>query len=169
VRNNIQRMNGSILVDSHFGVGTKFEIILPLTLAIVPTLLVKVDSVTLAIPLVMVTETLRVAEEDIKTIQGQPVIRLREQVLPLLHLGEAFDFTQAVVWQKQNYVVVARSNKLQVGLMVDSLIGEEEVVVKSLGSILGEIPGISSAAILGDGQVALIVDIPGLFKQFALH
>jgi two-component system, chemotaxis family, sensor kinase CheA len=169
VRNNIEKINGSILVDTHPNVGTRFQIILPLTLAIVPTLLVRVGPTTFAIPLIMVTETVRIKPEETHTINGQPVILLRNQVLPIVKLGEIFNIAMAENTQQYSYVVVVSSNKLRIGLVVDTLIGEEEVVVKSLSGLLGEINGISSAAILGDGQVSLIIDIPGLFKLAGIH
>jgi two-component system, chemotaxis family, sensor kinase CheA len=164
VRNNIERINGSIVVSTEKGSGTKFQIVLPLTLAIVPTMLVRVGTIPFAIPLMMIIETTRITQQEIQTVRGIPVIRLRNHVLPLMNLADVFGVEQDGERQKHTYVVVVTSNKVQVGLMVDSLVGEEEVVVKSLGSFIGQIPGISSAAILGDGQVALIVDVAGLYK-----
>jgi two-component system chemotaxis sensor kinase CheA len=169
VRSNIEKINGSILVDTKLDVGTRFQIILPLTLAIVPTLLVRVGATSYAIPLIMVTETLRIKPQETQTINGRPVILLRNQVLPIIKLGEIFDQPMDSDVQGYSYVVVVSSNKMRIGLVVDTLLGEEEVVVKSLSSFLGEITGISSAAILGDGQVSLIVDIPGLFKLAGIH
>lgn len=164
VRNNIQHINGSIQVDTQLGAGSKFQIILPLTLAIVPTLLVQVGQICFAVPLVMVLETLRLRRSDIDYILGKPVITLREQVLPLVNLRETFELDGSANGTEFYYVVVVRSGKDQAGLVVDRLVGEEEVVVKSLGALVKKTPGIASAAILGDGQVALIMDIPGLFK-----
>jgi two-component system chemotaxis sensor kinase CheA len=181
VRNNIERLNGSILVENWPGRGSQFQIILPLTLAIVPTLMVRIGdqisrSSTYAIPLVTVTETLRVPVNDIQTVNTRPVIVLRGHVLPVVRLEELFYYrtraTEAsagAAKTRYEYIVVVRSGKAQIGLIVDALIGEEEVVVKSLSSAIGEINGISSAAILGDGQVALILDVQGLFKLAAQH
>lgn len=170
VRNNIERLNGNILVESWPGRGTQFTVVLPLTLAIVPTLLVNIGNATHAIPLVMVSETLRIKKEDIKSINNKPVILLREHVLPVQRLSELFNVAGATNGHEKiyEYVVVVRSGKSQMGLIVDNLIGEQEVVVKSLSSVIGEIPGISSAAILGDGKVALIIDVQGLFKLVSL-
>lgn len=169
VRANIQRINGTILVDSTQGQGTIFQIVLPLTLAIVPTLLVKVKETSFAVPLVMVAETLRLEPQDIQTIRQQPVTRLRDQVLPLIYLSEVFKIDADHRARDHHYVVVVHSGKSRIGLVVDALLGEEEVVVKSFGSLIGDVPGISSAAILGDGLVALIVDIIGLFKISGIH
>jgi two-component system chemotaxis sensor kinase CheA len=169
VRANIQRINGTILVDTKPGQGTQFQIVLPLTLAIVPTLLVRVHETPFAIPLVMVAETLRLELKDIQTIRGHPVTRLRDQVLPLLYVKDIFKTSKNKDQELYSYVVVVHSGKSRVGLVVDALLGEEEVVVKSFGSLIGDVPGISSAAILGDGHVALIVDVIGLFKLSGIH
>ncbi|PWH17742.1 MAG: chemotaxis protein CheA [Anaerolineae bacterium] len=167
VRANIEQLNGNIQVETWLGKGTQFTIILPLTLAIVPTLLVKVCGSTYAIPLVTVNETLRIKAKDIQTVNGRPVISLREHVLPVCNLGEVFALQSRDHGRTKNdyeYIVVVRSGKSQLGLIVDDLIGEEEVVVKSLSSVIGEVIGISNAAILGDGQVALVIDVQGLIK-----
>lgn len=164
VRNNIQRLNGTVMVETEKGKGTRFMVTLPLTLAIVPTLLVSVGKNTLAIPLVTVLETLRISTDEIQTVNSRPVIRLRDKVLPLLEMSEAFGFQSTKKDQGYRYVVVVGMGKQQMGLAVDRLLGQEEVVVKSLGSIIGEVVGIASAAILGDGSVILIVDVQDLFQ-----
>lgn len=168
VRTNIERLNGTIVVETHPGKGSVFSISLPLTLAIVPTLLVKVGGISFAIPLVMVVETQQLKPDDIRVVSGRPVTQLRDKVITLVHLADVFKLESS---HKSDlcYMVVVKSNKLEIGLIVDSLMGEEEVVVKSLNSIIGETPGISSAAILGDGQVALILDVSGLYKSSGLH
>jgi len=167
VRNNIERLNGHIQVETWPGRGTKFQIVLPLTLAIVPTLLVRVGNEKYAIPLVTVSETLRIAQNQIQTVNGRPVITLRARILPVIHLAQVFNLATGTNGQASSlykHIVVVRAGKSAVGLIVEGLFGEEEVVVKSLNAVVGEVPGISSAAILGDGRVALIVDVPGLIK-----
>lgn len=164
VSTNIQRVNGSIQVETKLGQGTRFQIILPLTLAIVPSLLVRVRQSTFAIPMVMISETLRLEIADIKSVSRKPVTVLRGHVLSLISLADIFHFSQAEEQKKRSFAVVVHSGKQRVGLVVDALLGEEEVVVKPLGAFIGDIPGVSSAAILGNGEVALIVDIFGLFK-----
>lgn len=164
VRTNIQRVNGSIQVESHPGIGTHFQIVLPLTLAIVPSLLVKVQQSIFALPMMMITETVRLEKTEIKYVNRKPVILLRGNVLSLVPLADIFSFSQNREEAKYLLVVVIQFGKQRIGLIVDSLIGEEEVVVKPLGSFVGDIPGISSATILGNGQVALIVDVFNLFK-----
>jgi len=169
VRANIERINGSILVESWPGRGTQFQIILPLTLAIVPTLLVRVGENTIAIPLAAVTETRRVTSNEIQTVRNRPVIMLRNKVLTLLGLADLYGLENKSEIGEHQYVVVVTSGKTQIGLMVDTLIGEEEVVVKSMGALIGDVPGVSSAAILGDGQVALIADVQSMYKLAGIH
>jgi len=169
VRSNIERLNGSIQVETHLGKGTTFQVILPLTLAIVPTLLVRVGSSSFAIPLVTVVETLRLEANSIQTVSGKPVVVLRSQILSLISLAEVFGMSDGGKRSRYSYVVVVRTSKLQIGLVVDSLVGEEELVVKSLGTLIGEVPGVSSAAILGDGNIALILDVQGLFKLSGIY
>jgi two-component system chemotaxis sensor kinase CheA len=164
VNTNIQRINGTLQVETRIGQGTRFQIVLPLTLAIVPSLLVKVDQSTFAIPLVMITETLRLEQREVKYIFQKPVTLLRGNVLSLVHLSDIFNHPQNEEQRKYLFAVVVQSGKQRIGLIVDSLVGEEEVVVKPLGAFIGDIPGVSSAAILGEGQVALIVDVFSLFK-----
>lgn len=167
VRSNIERLNGSIIVDSIYGKGSKFEIILPLTLAIVPTLLVKVKESIFAIPLVTVVETQKLEDRNFQTVNGRAVVVLREKIIPLVKLAEVFDLYSNQEDSKYSYIVVVKTSKQEVGIVVERLLGEEEVVVKSFGQIIGEIQGISSAAILGDGQIALIADVQGLIKLSA--
>ncbi len=164
VKTNIQRVNGFIQVESQPGQGTQFQISLPLTLAIVPSLLVRVRQSVFAVPMVMIIETLRLTNSDIKYVNRRPVTLLRGEVLPLISLSTVFHLTDSHTEQKYLFVVVIQSGKQQIGLIVNSLIGEEDVVVKPLGSFVGEIPGISSATILGNGQVALIIDVFNLFS-----
>jgi len=169
VRSNIERLNGSILVDSIPGKGSQFQIILPLTLAIVPTLLVKVRESIFAIPLVTVVETQKLMDQKFQTVNGKPVVVLREKIIPLIKLAEVFNLAEEKHETNYSYVVVVRASKQEVGIVVEHLVGEEEVVVKSFGHVIGDIQGVSSAAILGDGQIALIVDVQGLIKLSSLH
>lgn len=164
VNTNLQHVNGSIQVETRLGQGTRFQIVLPLTLAIVPALLVRVNQTTFAIPMVMITETLRLEAADLQHVYQKPVTLLRGHVLSLIRLIDILKLSQTAEPKKQQFAVVVQSGKQRVGLIVDSLVGEEDVIVKPLGAFIGDLPGVSSAAILGDGQVALIVDVFGLFK-----
>jgi len=168
VRNNIQHLNGTISVETWIGKGSRFQVALPLTLAIVPTLLVRVGPCIFAIPLITVEETLRITDRDKQTVNNCPVIVLREHVLPLLNLSEIFKIKSDIMEGSPQHVVVVAVGKQKMGVVVDVLLGQEEVVVKSLGALIGEVFGISSAAILGDGQVILILDVQDLFKRASL-
>jgi len=158
VRTNIQKLNGIIDIKSTMGEGSEFILTLPLTLAIIQSLLVEVEHETYSIPLSSVLETLRVREADFHTIGGRKVLKLRESVLPLLGLDAVFDVCRG---EKRNdfcYVVVVGVAEKRLGLVVSRLLGQQEVAIKSLGNYLGNVPGIAGSTILGDGRVALIVD-----------
>lgn len=168
VRTNVERLGGSVEVFSTLGHGTRFVLRLPLTLAILQALLVQVAGGVYAIPLNAVTETLRVPRGQIQTIQGQEAILLRGRVLPVVRLATVFGWQRGDGAGRPNLLIVAAHvGERQLGLVVDALLGEQEVVIKALGPVIGEVPGISSAAILGDGTVALIVDVPGLLQLVA--
>jgi two-component system chemotaxis sensor kinase CheA len=166
VNQNIRKIKGSITVQSAKGVGTKFIIKLPLTLAITKALLVRSGGETYAIPLDAVRESIRLSKHDIKTINGLPVAQNRAEVLPLFNLQDAFGFTsQEDPTSTYMPVVVVGGEKHQLGLIVDRLEGEQDVVVKSMGSYLKDIRGVAGATILGDGRVALILDVATLVDE----
>ena len=166
VNQNIRKIKGSITVQSAKGVGTKFIIKLPLTLAITKALLVRSGGETYAIPLDAVRESIRLSKHDIKTINGRPVAQNRAEVLPLFNLQDAFGFTsQEDPTSTYMPVVVVGGEKHQLGLIVDRLEGEQDVVVKSMGSYLKDIRGVAGATILGDGRVALILDVATLVDE----
>jgi len=166
VKSNLEKMGGRVLVDSAVGTGSRFTIHLPLTLAIIRALLVTVDGGTYVVPLGSVVEMLRLGSRPgelvPRVISGRAAISLRERTIPLLSLSHLLrsDLSAAAPESisPSAYVVVVGLGETQVGLCVDTLIGEQEVVIKSLGRLLGETPGLSGATILGDGHVALIVD-----------
>ncbi len=168
VRTNVERLGGSVEVHTTRGQGTRFVLRLPLTLAIVQALLVRVAGDIHALPLSSVTETLRVPLREIQRMHRQEAILLRGRVLPLVRLSAVFGAADGAGANGKDALVVAvRVGDRQIGLMVDALLGEQEIVIKALGPVIGQVPGISSAAILGDGTVALIVDVPGLIQQVA--
>lgn len=167
VRKNIEKLNGTIEIETRVGQGTEFRIKLPLTLAIIRALLVEVDREVFAIPLASVTETHRIPLAEIQTVNRREVLTLRGKVLPLLRLVDLLGFDLgARESQEFALVVIVNLGGKQIGIAVDSLVGEQEVVIKSLGKFLGEIPGLSGATILGDGNVAIILDIPSLVKAW---
>jgi len=164
VRTNIEKLGGSVAVSTQPGRGSRFTIKLPVTLAIIPALLVGLGGEVYAIPLSAVSETLRVEASQIKTIGGAEVIQIRGHVLPLLHLRSVFGGAAERKRDRRVLVVSVRFAGCEVGLMVDSLLGQQEVVIKPLGSYLGGVQGVSAATILGDGRVGLIVDVPTLVE-----
>jgi two-component system chemotaxis sensor kinase CheA len=165
VKTNVAKLNGIIDIDSELGAGTKITIKLPLTLAIVNGLLVQVSEETYIIPLVSVMETVRPQSEQMSTINGRDVIRLRDHVLPLLRFDEVYDVPRNNGHMGIPYVVVVALADKQIGLAVDDLMGQEEVVIKTLGKYLGDMQGIAGSAILGDGRVRLIVDVADLVRM----
>ena len=170
VRANVESLNGAILVNTTPGRGAQIQILLPLTLAILHTLLVQSGKSIFALPLAAVTKTLWISPKDVQTIQGHPTILLRGDLLPLVALDSILGLSTSRSDSVQGFAVVAvHSGKSEIGLVVDSLLGDEQVMVKSLGHLTGKTPGVSGAAILGDGQIALIVDVMALSKIVCLH
>jgi len=167
VRNNLEKVNGAIEIHTEVGKGTEFKIKLPLTLAIIRALLVNLGRRVYAIPLTSVMETIRITNEQIKIINKREAIVVRGNVLPLLRLREMFNAIGLPEEDKNKiFVVVVNLAGQQLGIVVDALVGEQEVVIKSLGKFIGDVQGIAGATILGDGSVALIIDVPSLMKKF---
>jgi len=159
VKQNIEKLNGTIEIDSTPGIETRIRIKIPLTLAIIPALLVQVRSELFTIPLSTVEETIRIAPQDLSTIEGVEVMQLRDSTLPLVRLAELFNMPKAVSDDGRAFVVVVSTGMKRVGLVVDVLLGQEEVVIKPLEDYLQEKSGFSGATILGDGRISLILDI----------
>ncbi|WP_255311272.1 chemotaxis protein CheA [Candidatus Kryptonium thompsonii] len=168
VKANIMKLNGIIDLQSTPGVGTKFILKLPLTLAIIQGLLVGVAGEIFIIPLSSVVEVVRVKPDQVHSIKGREIIRLRDSILPLVRLEEIFNLKSNDHREKRNfYIVVLGLAEKKIGLVVDALIGQKEVVIKSLGSYLKNVKGIAGATILGDGTVRLIIDVAQVFKMSA--
>ncbi len=168
VKTRIVQLNGSIEIESEKDVGTKLMIKVPLTLAIMPTLMVMLGKQTFALPLVSVNEIFDLDMADTNTVDGQLVVMVREKPLPLYFLnqwllppGEQNDD------HAENHVVVVNVGNQRVGFVVERLIGQEEVVIKPLGALLHGVPGLAGATITGDGRIALILDVPSLIKAYA--
>ncbi len=164
VKTNIEKMNGQAHIDSEEGQWTKLTIKLPLTLAIMRALIVKVQEELFAIPLNTVTELVKLKEGLIKTVDKNEVLVLRNTVIPLVDLTRTFSFQQGST--QDGYVVICMIGEKTVGIKVHSVVGQEEVVIKPLGEFLKNIKGISGATIRGDGKVILILDIPSVILQF---
>ena len=162
VKTNIKKLNGLIEIKSEKGMGSEFILRLPLTLAIIQSLLVEVEGEIYSIPLASVLETLRVDQREFHVIGGQEVLKLRDMVLPLVRLEQVFNVKRCHDQDNFCYIVVIGSADKRVGLVVTRLVGQQEVAIKSLGKYLANVTGIAGSTILGDGRVALIVDPVGM-------
>ena len=165
VKTNIEKLNGIIDIESEVGKGTSIKLKIPLTLAIIQALLVGVQEEHYAIPLASVLETVRISREEIYTVENRSVMRLRDDVLSLVHIGDIFEVERILDGSEHAYVVVLGLGASKLGLIVDSLVGQEEIVIKSLGDYLTGIEGIAGATIRGDGGVTLIVDVAALMHM----
>lgn len=168
VRKNIQDLKGTIDVITTIGTGTTFRISLPITLAIIQALIVESSGEKFAVPLTSVEESLRIYSRDIRTVERKEVFTLRDFTLPLLRLSDAFglhddrDHGPDTKW----FVVVTRAGEKTVGLLVDALVRQQEVVIKSIGERLKAVPGIAGATEIGESDIVLVVDVGSLIDHF---
>lgn len=170
VKTKITQLNGSVFIDSKPGEGTRIEIKVPLTLAIMPTLMILVGEQAFALPLASVSEIFNLDLSGTHVVDGQQVVTVRDKALPLFHLRRwlTHDAQQNEVGDKTDAnVVIVSVGAQRVGFVVDTLIGQEEVVIKPLGRMLHGTPGMAGATITGDGRIAVILDVPGLLKRYA--
>jgi two-component system chemotaxis sensor kinase CheA len=169
VKTNIAKLKGIVEIASEFGKGTIITLKVPLTLAIIQGLLMKVVDEIFAVPLSAVLEIIRVRPDEIYTIQGREVIRVRDVILPLARMSDIIGNSKAAKQSPESYVVVVGWAEKRIGLLVDSLQGQKEVVIKTLGNYLGDVPGIAGSTILGDGSVILVIDVGQFIELFARH
>ena len=167
VKTKINQLNGSVSIDSQLGRGTRLEIKVPLTLAILPTLMIIVGEQTFALPLGAVNEIINMDIGKTNTVDGQLTMIVRSKAIPLFYLGEWLSRGNRKVQKDKGHVVVVQIGTQQMGFVVDALIGQEEVVIKPLDALLQGTPGMAGATITSDGGIALILDIPGLLKRYA--
>ncbi len=165
VKTNIEKLNGIIDIESEKGVGTTQKLKIPLTLAITQALLVAVQEEYYAIPLSSVIETVRVSQDEIYTVDGKSVLRLRDEVLPIVHLADIFKVNFVLESTNEVYVVVIGLAEQKMGVIVDYLVGQEEVVIKSLGYYLKGTEGIAGATVRGDGKITMIVDVAAMMDM----
>jgi two-component system chemotaxis sensor kinase CheA len=165
VKKSLNNLGGMIDITTRPGQGTTFTIRIPLTLAIIQALLVEVGTEVYAVPLSSVLETLLVERKDIKAVGGLPMVQLRGNTLPLISLQQKFDMPEPAEKSEEVFVVVVGLGEKALGLIVDGLRGQQEIVIKSLGEYLNNLPGIAGATILGDGKVTLILDIGSLIQD----
>jgi len=163
VRRNIEALRGRIEIHSRPGEGTTFLIRLPLTLAIVDGLVLRTGAQRFVLPTFAVRESLRPLPEHVHTVHGQPrMVQVRNSLIPLVRLAELFAIEDAVEHAWEGTVVVLEDEDDHVALVIDELVGKQEVVIKSLGDAFGNVPGVAGGAILGDGRVGLILDAHGI-------
>lgn len=165
VKTNVEKLNGIIEIDSEKGVGTTFKLKIPLTLAIIQALLVGAQEEYYAIPLSSVIETVRIGQDEIYSVDGKSVLRLRDEVLSLVRLADIFGVDSVLETASEVYVVIIALAEQKIGVIVDYLIGQEEVVIKSLGYYLKSTRGIAGATVRGDGKITLIVDVAAMMEM----
>lgn len=163
VKRNIADMGGRVELSSAEGHGTRTTIRLPLTLAILDGMSVGVGGQTFILPLGSIVESLQITDEELKTVSGDGrVLRVRGEYLPLVALHEVFSIREAVTEPKKGIAVIVEAEGKKTALLVDELLGQHQVVIKSLESNFRKVPGMSGATIMGDGKVALILDVMAL-------
>ena len=163
VKTSIEKLNGTVVVTSEKGIGTKFCIRLPLTMAIIQGLLVRVATEVYSIPIASVIESVRVKKEEISTIDNYEVLNVRNEVISIIRLDRLFGLKNKTE-SEYNFIVIVGTTDKKIGVMVDALIGEEDVVIKPLRDQFTNSPGIAGASILGDGSVSLIIDVSQLLE-----
>ncbi|WP_408600082.1 chemotaxis protein CheA [Pseudomonas sp. PLMAX] len=167
VKTKISQLNGSINIYSARGQGSKIVIKVPLTLAIMPTLMVMLGNQAFAFPLVNVNEIFHLDLSRTNVVDGQEVVIVRDKALPLFYLKRWLVSSAAHEEQREGHVVILSVGTQRIGFVVDQLVGQEEVVIKPLGKMLQGTPGMSGATITGDGRIALILDVPSMLKRYA--
>ncbi|SDJ48520.1 chemotaxis protein CheA [Pseudomonas abietaniphila] len=167
VKTKIAQLNGSINIYSTKGQGSKIVIKVPLTLAIMPTLMVMLGNQAFAFPLVNVNEIFHLDLSTTNVVDGQEVVIVRDKALPLFYLKRWLVSSAAHEEQREGHVVILSVGTQRIGFVVDQLVGQEEVVIKPLGKMLQGTPGMSGATITGDGRIALILDVPSMLKRYA--
>lgn len=165
VKNNIAAVSGIVDIESVFGKGSRITITLPITLAIIKALIIASAGRTYALPITSVLETIMINREDILTVERKEVIQLREMTLPLLRLGDFFHLPVPDRQSDDLYVVVVGSAEKRLGIVVQDLLGQQDIVIKSLGTILDCVKGVSGAADLGDQRTILVLDVAGIINE----
>ncbi|PRD19166.1 UNVERIFIED_CONTAM: cheA [Trichonephila clavipes] len=167
VKTKITQLNGTVNVFSQKGQGSKIIIKVPLTLAIMPTLMVMLENQAFAFPLVNVNEIFHLDLSRTNVVDGQEVVIVRDKALPLFYLKRWLVPQAFQEEQREGHVVILTVGSQRIGFVVDQLVGQEEVVIKPLGKMLQGTPGMSGATITGDGRIALILDVPSMLKRYA--
>ena len=165
VKEIVSELNGNVTIETEWGMGTRFVLSFPITLAIIPAIMVKVRNEMYAIPLTDVIETIKISQSDITTIEGHEVINLRGEILSLLRLSRFIKLESALGPDDKMPVVVVGFGNRKIGLIVDYLEGKQEIVIKSLEQNYKTVEGLAGASILGDGSICLILDISSMINK----
>jgi two-component system chemotaxis sensor kinase CheA len=165
VKNNISAISGMVDIETRKGEGSRFIITLPITLAIIKALIISSSDRTYALPITSVLESLLMTDKAIMTVERKEVIQLRESTLPLLRLDHFFDIQRSDTPPKEFYVVVVGVAEKRLGIVVDDLVGQQDIVIKSLGDSFKRFRGVSGAADLGDQRTILVLDIGGIVNE----
>jgi len=165
VRNNIASLCGMVDIESTFGVGSRVTITLPITLAIIKALIISTANRTYALPITSVLETILLDRKDILTVERKEVMQLRESTLPLLHLSRFFELQEESTVSDSYYVVVVGSAVKRLGIVVNDLLCQQDIVIKSMGTVFDMVKGISGAADLGDQRTILVLDVGGIINE----
>ena len=165
VKNNIAAVSGTVEIKSKPGAGSRVIITLPITLAIIKALLVETSGRSYGIPITAVRETLSLEDVEICTVERKEVMQLRDSTLPLLRLEKFFNYLQCDELSESSYVVVVGENERRVGIVVNDLLGQQDIVIKSLGDTFKGVRGVAGAADLGDQRTILILDVSGIVSE----
>ncbi len=167
VKKNIDKLRGKVEIRSTKGMGTTFTIRLPLTLAVIDGMIIRVGTQKFVLPTLSIVQSLSPTLEQIKTVQGKnQILNLRGEIYPLLNLGTMFNLPNAAKDATQGMVVITQAEDHQIGLVLDELLGQQQVVIKSLGDRFKKVTGITGGAILGDGSIGLILEPAGLLEVY---
>ncbi|WP_111640554.1 chemotaxis protein CheA [Marinimicrobium alkaliphilum] len=167
VKTKITQLNGTLEIQSTLGEGSRLNIKVPLTLAIMPTLMIMLADQAFALPLSSVNEIFYMDLRKTHVVDGQECVTIRDRAIPVFHLKEWLTPATRADRQEEAHIVIVAVGTLTIGFVVDQLVGQEEVVIKPLGKMLQGTPGMAGATITGDGTIALILDVPGLLKRYA--
>lgn len=165
VKNNIASISGMVDIENRPGAGSRVIITLPITLAIIKALIISVADRTYALPITTVLETIMLEKQDIQTVERKEVIQLRETTLPLLRLARLFEIKESEKQRDGFYVVVVGVGEKRIGIIVDDLLGQQDIVIKSIGGSFKGVKGISGAADLGDQRTILVLDVGGMMNE----
>ncbi len=164
VKKDVEKINGHVEIESWENKGTRISIKIPLTLAIIQTLLIRTSNHIFAIPMAAVREIIRISPEEINSLEGFDVIKFRQETVPVIRMNEAFKLRNCVE-SDPKFLVLTTAGASSLGLLVEELLGEQDVVIKPLGEHVFESRGLAGSTILGDGAIALVLDVPEIVED----